>query len=70
MNPQTNARVDGENTMQLMLQQEESDGVSYDVGMGQTTANNLEEMLPNLLVASIGQFAGDDCHKTGTVCGQ
>ena len=56
--------------VQLMLQQEESDDVSFDVGMGQTTANDLEDMLPNILTVSIGPFAGDECYKTGTVCGQ
>ena len=62
VNPPTNRRPAGENTVQLMLQQEESDGVRYDVGMGQASANGLEDMLPNHLAATIGPFPGDSCH--------
>ena len=70
VNPITNLRPVGDSSILLFLSQEEGDGISYDVGMGNYTANDLIVMEPNYITASIGPFPDDDCHSTGSVCGQ
>ena len=62
-------KPDEEQTLMLLLQQEESGDVVYDVGMGNYAIEDLENMLPNTIQTTIGPFPGDDCHKTGTICG-